>query len=257
MSTEVKIAKSGAVATLTLTSADGLHVLTEAALDGVRNGLDALSQDQELLAVVLTAEGTRTFSAGADLRRMADLDPERARAYSAHGQAVAQAIARFPVVTIAALNAPVYGGGIELALACDFRVAAQDCIFHYQAARLGLLPGWGGTQRLPQLVGRARAKAMMLMCRPVSADEALDWGLVDDVAHGSDLETAIRRWTDELVGLERHSVIQIKRALDLGQGGDYAGEREAFAACFSGGRTQTAIREWLDKGRRTVSTPTS
>jgi enoyl-CoA hydratase/carnithine racemase len=257
MSTEVKISKAGPVATLTLASADGLHVITEEVLDAIRTGLDALSQDQELLALVFTAEGTRTFSAGADLRRMADLDPERARAYSYHGQGVAQAIARFPVVTIAALNAPVYGGGIELALACDFRVAAQKCIFHYQASKLGLLPGWGGTQRLPQLVGRARAKAMMLMCRPVSADEALDWGLVDDVAHGGSLDDVVRRWTDELVGLERHSVIQIKRSLDLGQGGDYAGEREAFAACFSGGRTQTAIREWLAKGRRTVSSPST
>jgi enoyl-CoA hydratase/carnithine racemase len=142
-------------------------------------------------------------------------------------------------------------------LACDFRIAAPSCLFHYQASRLGLLPGWGGTQRLPQLVGRARAKAMMLMCRQVTADEALDWGLIDDVCHGADLSDCLRRWTDELTGLERHSVIQIKRALDLGQSGDYSGEREAFAACFASGRTQAAIREWLAKGRRTVSTPST
>lgn len=250
--TSVTVARDQGVATLTLESPDGLHVLSRATLVAIKDALHDLSRDVDLRALVLTATGSRVFSAGADLREMLDLDLVKAIEYSEYGQSVALAIARYSVPSFAALNGPVYGGGIELALACDFRIAVPECILHYQAAKLGLLPGWGGTQRLPALLGRSRAKSMMLMCRPVSADEALDWGLVDDVSHGTDLEACVRAWTDTLVAMDLQSSIQIKRAIDLGPPGDFTGEREAFAACFAGGRTQARIREWL---ARTKPTP--
>jgi enoyl-CoA hydratase len=179
------------------------------------------------------------------LRELAELDLERAKEYAEFGQNLAQTLSRFPVVTVAALQAPAFGGGVELALACDFRLATPRTVIHYQAAKLGLLPGWGGTQRLPQLIGRSRSKAMMIMCEPIDANRALDWGLVDAVSDGSDLTTLIAQWNDTLVTMARHSTIQIKRALNLGAQGDFAGEREAFAACFAHGEPQTLIRRWL------------
>jgi enoyl-CoA hydratase/carnithine racemase len=249
MTTQVKVAKAGGVATLTFESQNGMHILSRATMETLREALDGLSRDVELQALVITGAGSRCFSAGADLRELAELDLERAVAYSDFGQDVARMIARYSVPTFAALNGAAYGGGIELALACDFRIAMPETVIHYQAARLGLLPGWGGTQRLPDLLGRSRAKAMMLMCRPLSADEALDWGLVDDVCHGTDLAACVRGWTDTLVAMDRTSAIQIKRAIDLGAIGDFAGEREAFAACFASGRTQERIRAWLARSK--------
>lgn len=249
MTTTVNIARAGGVATLTLDSQNGLNLLSRATMEALHEALGTLTKDVDLQAIVLTATGSRCFSAGADLHELVKLDVARAVAYSEFGQNVARTLARASVPTFAALNGAAYGGGIELALACDFRIAVPEAVIHYQAARLGLLPGWGGTQRLPELVGRSRAKAMMLMCRPLSADEALDWGLVDDVCHGNSLADCVRGWTDTLVAMDRTSAIQIKRAIDLGGLGDFAGEREAFAACFASGRTQERLRAWMSRSK--------
>ncbi|HEY9723894.1 MAG TPA: enoyl-CoA hydratase/isomerase family protein, partial [Oscillatoriaceae cyanobacterium] len=229
---------------LVLESDDGLAILSRDTLQALADALDALSQDTGIRALVLTGSGDRVFSAGADLHEIAALDAERARHFAEFGQNVAQAIARFPVPTIAALNGPAYGGGIELALACDFRLARAGIRLQYQAAKLGLLPGWGGTQRLRALVGPARAKHMMLLCRPVLANEALQWGLLDAVADGP-LDPLLERWLADLTALEPQVAIQTKRAIDLVHVGDFAGERDAFAACFAGGRTNQLVREWL------------
>lgn len=251
MSTEVIVTKGGTVATLTFKSANGLHVLSRPTLHALASALDALSSDPELRALVITGSGDRAFSAGADLRELLALDHEKASEYAEFGQGIAQTIGRFPVPTIAALGAPAFGGGIELALACDFRLMASGARLHYQASQLGLLPGWGGTQRLPALVGRSRAKAMMIMCRPVSAEEALAWGLADDV--GDDVAALVADWTSRLASLEPHATVQIKRALDLGFRGDFQGEREAFAACFAGDQTHRLIRAFLDRKSNTPS----
>lgn len=257
MPTNVIVTKDGTVATLTLSSEDGLHVLSRTTLSALHEQLDALSHDSELRALVITGAGTRAFSAGADLRELAELDAESAKAFSAFGQTVTQELARFPVPTFAALNGPAYGGGIELALACDFRLAGPQSTIHYQASRLGLLPGWGGTQRLPGLVGAARAKAMMLLARPIAPPEALAWGLVDDVTDGPDMAPVIARWTASLDGLDAHAMIQIKRAIDLVGARDFIGEQAAFAACFANGRASALVRAWLDRGRRPTPTETT
>jgi enoyl-CoA hydratase len=254
MPTNVIVTKGGTVATLTLQSEDGLHILSRATLAALHEQLVDLSSDAELRALVLTGDGRRAFSAGADLRELAELDHESARAYSVYGQSVTQELARFPVPTIAALNGPAYGGGIELALACDFRVALPSARLHYQASKLGLLPGWGGTQRLAALVGPARAKAMMVLCRPVTPTEACDWGLVDVVAEGTELEPALARFLTELPALDRQAMIQIKRAIDLGAPHDFIGEQAAFAACFANGHAATLVRAWLNQSKNPTAT---
>lgn len=244
MPTQVRIQQADAVARLVLESDDGLAILSRTTLDALGHALDTLGHDAGVRALVLTGTGERVFSAGANLHEIAELDAEQARHFAEFGQGVAQAIARFPAPTIAALNGPAFGGGIELALACDFRLARPGIRLQYQAAKLGLLPGWGGTQRLRALVGPARAKQMMLLCRSVSAQEALAWGLVDAVADGP-LEELLDTWLADLTALAPQVAIQTKRAIDLAPFGDFAGEREAFAACFAGGHTNRLVREWL------------
>jgi enoyl-CoA hydratase len=247
MPTNVIVTNDGTVATLTLQSDDGLHVLSRDTLSALHEQLAVLSGDAGLRALILTGDGRRAFSAGANLRELAELDLESARAYSAYGQSVTQELARFPVPTVAALNAPAYGGGIELSLACDFRVAAPGAKLHYQASKLGLLPGWGGTQRLAALVGPARAKAMMVLCRPVSPQEALGWGLVDAVSDTDDVIAAARGFLGELGGYDAQAMIQIKRAVDLAAPKDFLGEQAAFAACFANGHAAGLVRAWLER----------
>lgn len=247
MPTAVTVALSGPVATLKFESPDALHVLSRAALAELEAALQDLSARSEVRALILTGSGKRAFSAGADLSELAELTPGSAFAYAAYGQGIAQAITRFPVPTFAALNGPAFGGGVELALACDFRLAAPGARLHYQAAKLGLLPGWGGTQRLPLLVGPARAKAMMLLSRPVEAATALEWGLVDAV--DADLPGLVAHWTADAAGADRQAGVQIKRALNLSARGDFASERQAFSACFAEGHAPELIRAWLNRGR--------
>jgi enoyl-CoA hydratase len=238
MPTNVIVTNDGAVATLTLTSEDGLHVLSMATMQAIADAIDALQRDPLPRALVITGAGSRVFSAGADLTELAELDEPRARAFSAFGQGVTQAIARFPAPVVAHLNGPAYGGGIELALACDFRLAGPHALMHYQAAKLGLLPGWGGTQRLAALVGPARASAMMVLAKPVGPDEALQWGLLDAIAEPAD-------WLSDIAACDPIAMAQMKRAIALATPLDFAGEQAAFAACFANGHAPALIRAWL------------
>jgi enoyl-CoA hydratase len=241
MPTNVIVTNDGTVATLTLTSEDGLHVLSMATMQAIADAIVALQCDALPRALVITGEGRRAFSAGADLTELAALDEHSAKNFSAFGQGVTQMIARFPAPVVAHLNGPAYGGGIELALACDFRLATPQAHLHYQASKLGLLPGWGGTQRLAALVGPARASAMMVLAKPVSPDLALDWGLLDAIAEPAE-------WFDGIGELDPIAMAQTKRAIALSTPLDFAGEQAAFSACFANGHAPALIRAWL--GRR-------
>src|SRR5436309_5703648 len=122
------------------------------------------------------------FSAGADLHEISLLTAAEAFEFSRQGQTLIQSIDHFAVPVIAAIRGYCMGGGMDLALACDYRIAAPNAVFGHRGASLGLITGWGGTQRLPRLIGRARAMQMFLLAEMVKADEALRIGLVDKIA---------------------------------------------------------------------------
>jgi enoyl-CoA hydratase len=135
----------------------------------------------DLRAVILTGTAN-VFAAGADLRELAQLDPTKARVFSERGQRIFQRIADAPQLTIAAINGFCMGGALDLALACDIRVASTEAVFAHPGAGLGIITGWGGTQRLPRLIGRARASELFFTARRFSASEALEMGLVTELA---------------------------------------------------------------------------
>jgi enoyl-CoA hydratase len=158
-----------------------------------RNSLshDTLTTLDSVFSSILERPGLRTviltgtanvFAAGADLRELAQLDPTNARAFSERGQQIFQRIADTPQLTIAAINGFCMGGALDLALACDIRVASTEAIFAHPGAGLGIITGWGGTQRLPRLIGRARASELFFTARRFSASEALEMGLVTELA---------------------------------------------------------------------------
>jgi enoyl-CoA hydratase len=164
-----------------------LSVSTLAELESLFTSLAARS---DLRAVVFTGAGL-VFASGADIRELASLTPAEARAFAARGQNFFHRISTARPLTVAAVNGFCFGGGLDLALSCRLRVAARRAVFAHPGARLGIITGWGGTQRLPRLVGEARALEMFTTGRRLSAAEALEWGLVSGVADDA-LELALK-----------------------------------------------------------------
>ncbi|HEY1527075.1 MAG TPA: enoyl-CoA hydratase/isomerase family protein [Candidatus Angelobacter sp.] len=169
---------------LRLVSADGANKLGMARIVALHSAVDELRSDAEsgrIEAVIITGND-KFFSAGADLNEIAQLTAAQAFEFSRAGQALMLGIDRFPIPVIAAIRGYCMGGGMDLALACDYRIAAPNAVFGHRGASLGIITGWGGTQRLPRLIGKPRAMQMFLLVEMVNADEALKIGLVDALA---------------------------------------------------------------------------
>lgn len=171
---------------------NALNVTTVAELD---LAAAAAAADPEVLAVVVTGAGEKAFVAGADIAELNTLGPVAAREFALRGQAVFRRFERMSKPVVAAVNGYALGGGCELAMACHLRVAAGNAVFGQPEVKLGLIPGYGGTQRLPRLVGRGRALEIILTGRNVSAEEAERIGLVNRVVPADQLAAA----TTELV----------------------------------------------------------
>jgi enoyl-CoA hydratase/carnithine racemase len=171
-------------AILRLNSSEGTNILSLARVRAVLSAVEQLRAEAEsgrLKGLIITGN-EKFFSAGADLNEISQLTGPAALEFSRSGQALTSAIDRFPAPVFAAIRGYCMGGGMDLALACDYRIAAPNAVFGHRGATLGVMTGWGGTQRLPRLIGRARALQMFLLAEMVSAEEALRIGLVDRVA---------------------------------------------------------------------------
>jgi enoyl-CoA hydratase len=170
-------------AVLRLVSSDGtnkLGVNCIRALHGAIQGLAAEAESGQIKRLIITGN-EKFFSAGADLNEISVLTAAQAFEFSRQGQALMRSIDHFPVPVMAAIRGYCMGGGMDLALACDYRIAARNAVFGHRGASLGVITGWGGTQRLPRLIGKSRAMQMFLLAEMVRADEALRIGLVDAI----------------------------------------------------------------------------
>jgi enoyl-CoA hydratase/carnithine racemase len=142
---------------------------------------DNILIDQTIQTVIFTGTDN-VFASGADLREIAKVNGDTAREFALRGQTLMTKIAAMPHTTIAAVNGFCFGGALDLALACDKRIASPNAIFSHPGANLGIITGWGGTQRLPRLVGEAKALEIFLTAKRVTAEEALDIGLIDKIS---------------------------------------------------------------------------
>jgi len=164
-----------------LTRPHKLNALTRATLEGLATCLDEVER-RGILTLVIMGEGDKSFCAGTDLVEAAAMPPEELRAKGDFARALLYRLARAPVISLAAVNGLAYGGGLELAMACTFRISAAHARFSLPEIKLGVLPSYGGTQMLPALVGRSRALELSLTGRAISAQEALAMGLINRVA---------------------------------------------------------------------------
>lgn len=221
----------------------------ELRLDLIAAATEAARRD-DVGAVVLYG-GEKVFAAGADVKMMADLGPEDVKPVIAELQAAFNLVEEIPKVTIAAIAGYALGGGCELALCADLRFAAEDARIGQPEILLGIIPGAGGTQRLPRLIGPSRAKDLIFSGRQVGADEASDMGLVDRVYPAAHVyERAVEEARRFAAG-PRTALRAAKVAVNWGAGGNLraglALEREAFAALFATADQKEGMRAFVDK----------
>ena len=226
-----------------------LNALSFALLGELADHAVALAADPTVKAVVV-AGGEKALAAGADISEFGG--PDDARRIGAQFRAAFDAIAKIPRPVIAAIRGFALGGGLELALACDLRVAADSARLGQPEILLGIIPGAGGTQRLPRLVGPARAKELVWSGRQVRADEALAIGLVDRVVPADDVEANALQWAATFANGAVVAMGLAKRAIDRGLDGPLATgldrEAQAFVDVFATEDAETGVRSFLEHG---------
>ena len=207
----------GQVAVVTINRPRALNALTFSLVEDIDRTLDRVA-DSDVRGMVFIGEGTRAFCAGADISELPGRSLMTHRADMERGQRVFDRLAGFPLPSLAVINGLALGGGLELAMACDFRLAVPDARMGLPEIRLGVIPGYGGTQRLPRLVGEGRALELVLSGRSIDAGEAERIGLVNAVISGDPLEAAL----DWFSAITRHGLAAValgraavRRALDV------------------------------------------
>jgi enoyl-CoA hydratase len=210
----ILIERDGTTLTLTLNRPDKLNAIDGAMLDALDETLGKIERDRAVRAVILTGAG-RAFSAGADIKEWTALAPlEFGRSWGLRGHALFDRLAALPPPVIAALNGIAFGGGLELALCADIRIASQEARLGLPEVTIAALPGWGGTQRLPRLIGAGRAKHMILTGQPIDAAKAEAWGLVGEVVAPEALLDRARELAGQIGANAPLSVQAAKRLVD-------------------------------------------
>ncbi|UMZ73213.1 enoyl-CoA hydratase-related protein [Natranaerofaba carboxydovora] len=228
-----------------------LNALNFQVLSEFANCLDNLKKDKSVRAVIIKGAGDKAFVAGADIGEMKDMSPKEAKEFSKKGQEVFMEIENFPVPTIALINGYALGGGCELAISCDMRIASDNARLGTPEITLGVIPGFGGTKRLTRVVGDAFAKELMFTGRMMKADEALERGLVNRVVSGEELESEGEKLASEIAD-KSGVVMSILKEVSTKQSELTAEqgmliESSAFSVCFSTEDQTEGMNAFLSK----------
>lgn len=200
MSELIKVSKDVFTATLTLNRPEKRNSLLPEMLEELDLMLDEIANDSKLRILVITGAGDKAFSTGADLSFFASYSPEEVRSkWVPKGHQIFRKLFELPQITIAKINGDTFGGGLELALACDLRISRRDARFGFPENRVGTAPGWNGFQRAVEIVGIARAKQLILTGTSIDATEAEIWGMVNQTVDFQDLDSAIETLQSEIL----------------------------------------------------------
>jgi enoyl-CoA hydratase len=241
------------VALLTVNRPEKLNALSGAVIVELREAFERIHSDAAIRAAILTGAGEKAFVAGADINELAALSAVDLRAYSLRGQAALRLLETCGKPSVAAINGFALGGGLELAMACTVRFASENARLGQPEVKLGIIPGYGGTQRLPRLVGRGRALEILLSGEPITAAEAYRIGLVNAVTAQSELLEYSRSWLAKVLANGPVAVALAMEAVDAGlDGGVDAGlrlEATAFGVSAATEDRREGTRAFLEKRR--------
>jgi len=190
--------KNDAIATLTLNRPEALNAFSKDVVNEVLIALEDARNDETIRVVVFTGAGEKAFSAGADIKAMKGIDAAGARQLSLMGEKLCSALENFEKPIIAAINGLALGGGLEVAMSCDFRIASETARVGQTEINIGLIPGWGGTQRLTRLIGLTRAKELVLTGRIIDAKTAEQLGIMTMVVPSDKFKETVRQFASEL-----------------------------------------------------------
>lgn len=239
------------IALVTFNRPDALNALNSDVISELADILDKIRVNEKIAVVVLTGAGDKAFVAGADIKAMLNQNPLEARNFSALGQKAVLKLEELPQPAIAAINGFALGGGCEIAMGCDFIYASEKARFSQPEINLGIIPGFGGTQRLSRLVGKGRAKELCLTGEMISAQEALAIGLINKIFPPDKLMEETMKTAQAIAAKGRVAVRAVKRLIDRGVQVELrtglALETESFGTIRSSGDAQEGLAAFVEK----------
>lgn len=246
----IHLEKKGHIAIVTFDRPGQLNALSSEVLDELSEIMRDIDHDSEIFVVIFTGAG-RSFIAGADIDEMMHLTERESRRFSKLGNEIFLSLENFTKPTIAAINGYALGGGNELAMCCDIRIASEHAKFGHLETTYGIIPGFGGTQRLARIVGMSRAKEMIFTGEIIDAQQALQCGLVSRVVGADELMDTAMALAERICAKPQIAVRQAKRAIELGMQSDINTavicEAEAFAICFTTEDQKDAMASFVKK----------
>ncbi len=239
------------IATLTFNRPKSLNALNSQLITEVSAILDEIGENEDIRVLVLTGAGEKAFVAGADITEIATLNPVQARHFSKQGHRVMDKLQDLPIPTIAAVNGFALGGGLEIALSCDFIYAAENAKFGLPEINLGIIPGFGGTQRLARIVGKNLAREMIFTGKMIDAAEAERKGIVNQVASADQLMETVKKTAGAMAAKGKVSLAAAKHAVNDGMNVDLSSgceiEINAFALCLASEDAKEGTTAFLEK----------
>lgn len=243
--------KQEGIGIITVNRPKALNALNRATLVEIDSLFEVLGKDEEIKAIIITGSGDKAFVAGADITEMQQMTGVEGRAWGKLAQAVFHKIENFPRPVLAAVNGYALGGGCELAMACDIRIASEKAKFGQPEVSLGITPGFGGTQRLPRLIGRGRAKELLFTGDMIDAEEAYRIGLVNKIAAHQNLVETAKEMANRIMLRGSVAVTLCKAAVNEGLDVDLesgcAYEAEVFGLCFATADQKEGMTAFLEK----------
>ena len=242
--------KDGNIAVLTIKTSDKINQFSEEALKDLSEILKEIETDSSISVLIFTGHG-KAFVAGANIKQMVDMGQEEGEALSELGQSVFNQVEELSCITIAAINGIAVGGGCELSLACDYRIASEQAQLGQPEISIGTIPGWGGCYRLPRLIGYRNARDMIFTGKFVPAEEALEKGLIDQIAQPEELMNEAKKLAENL--LEKPSLIlqcckkALRAGLDMDKEQAMRVEQRYFGISFGTAEKKEGMSAFLEK----------
>jgi enoyl-CoA hydratase len=247
--------KSEGIVTITLNRPEALNAFNREVIEEILKALEDIKADENIRVVILTGAGEKAFSAGADVKAMKGMDALKARELSLMGEKLCNALENLEKPVIAAINGYALGGGLEVAMACDIRIAAENARMGQTEINIGLIPGWGGTQRLPRLIGKTKAKELIFTGKIIDAKTAEQLGIVNMVVPADKLKEAVHQFALELASKAPVALKVAKSLINKGSeislDAAIALEREGFGVVASTEDLQEGVSAFIEKRKPT------